>query len=77
MIIHIILVPPDIISHYKLNELVDKDGCIYMKIIQGMYGLSQAVILANNLLAHRFTTMDINKSNKNKYYDDMCGDLFL
>ena len=31
MRIHIILVPPDIIAHYKLNELVDQDGCIYMK----------------------------------------------
>ena len=32
--IHIILVPPDIIAHYKLNKSVDQDGCIYMKIIR-------------------------------------------
>ena len=34
MIICIILVPPDIISHYKLNEFVDQDGWVYMEIIK-------------------------------------------
>ena len=52
IMIHIRLVPPDIIAHYKLNELFDEDGWIYMKIIQGMYGLPQAGILSNSQIAH-------------------------
>ena len=51
--IHIRLITPDIIVHYNLNDLVDQDGWIYMEIIRGMYGLPQAVILANNILAQR------------------------
>ena len=51
--IHIILVPPDIIENYKLNELVDQYGCIYIEIIRGMCELPQAGILANNLITHR------------------------
>ena len=43
--IHIILMPPDIIEHYNLNELVNQYGLIYMDIIRGMYGLPQAGIL--------------------------------
>ena len=51
MIIHIRLIPLDIIKHYNLNDLVDQDEWIYMKIIRGMYGLPQAGILENNLPA--------------------------
>ena len=51
-IIRIRLVPPKIIAHYKLNELVDQYGWIYTEIIRGMYGLPQAGIIAKNLLAH-------------------------
>ena len=53
MTIHIRLIPPKIIAHYKLNYLVNQDGLIYMEIIQGMYGLPQSVIIKNNLLAQR------------------------
>ena len=38
IIIHIRLIPPDIISHYNLNDLVDQDRWIYMEILRG-YGL--------------------------------------
>ena len=50
MRIHIRLIPTDIISHYNLNDLVDKYEWVYMEIIRGMYGLPQAGILAKNLL---------------------------
>ena len=40
--INIRLIPPDIIEHYNLNDLVDQYGWIYMKIIREMYGLPQA-----------------------------------
>ncbi len=39
----------EFINKYKLTGL-DRDGWIYIKISQGCYGLSQAGILANNLL---------------------------
>ena len=54
MRIHIRLVQPEIISHYKLNELVDQYVWIYMEIIRGMYGLPQAGIPVKKLLVHRF-----------------------
>ena len=46
MIIHIRLIPPDIIAHYNSNNLVDQDGWVYMKIIRVIYGMPQAGILA-------------------------------
>ena len=55
MIIHIRLIPPDIIAHCNLIDLVDKDGLTYMEIIRGMYGLPQAGILANDLLAKKIS----------------------
>ncbi len=49
MKIPIALLPDDIIEHYQLQEKV-LDGYVYMEICKGMYGLPQAVILANKLL---------------------------
>ena len=51
MSIHISIIPPDFITQYKLNDLVDQYGWIYMEIIRGIYGLPQAGILAKHLLA--------------------------
>ena len=53
MIIHIRLIPPDIITHYNLNELVYQDGWIHMVIIREIYLPPQVGVLANNLLAQR------------------------
>ena len=49
----IMIIPPDIIAQYKLNERISQYVWIYMEIIQGMFGLPQAIILANNLLVQR------------------------
>ena len=49
--IHIRLIIPEIITHYNLNGPVYQYGWIYMGIVRGMYGLPQAGIIANNLLA--------------------------
>ncbi len=43
------LFPANIIQHYNLQEKA-LNGYIYMEIQRGMYGLSQAGILANKLL---------------------------
>ena len=32
----------DIIKQYKIMDLVDKDGFVYVDICKGMYGLNQA-----------------------------------
>jgi hypothetical protein len=47
------LFPPEIVSEYRLSELVSNDGHIYIKILKGMYGLPQAGRLANQLLQQR------------------------
>ena len=38
--------PPDIIERYNSEKKVAADGCVYIKIKKGMYGLKQAAILA-------------------------------
>ena len=52
MKIPIDLIPMEVINEYKLLPLVH-DGHIYMEINKGMYGLPQAGLLANKLLAKR------------------------
>ncbi len=47
------LIPQEIIDEYKLLDLVHDDGYVYIIIKKGMYGLPQAGILANKLLAKR------------------------
>jgi hypothetical protein len=53
--------PEDMIEHYHLLNIATPDGYIYCKICQGMYGLPQARIIAQELLAkklkeHGYTT---------------------
>ena len=44
------IIPQEIIDTYDLKALVDNQGWIYMRIEKGMYGLKQAVIIANQEL---------------------------
>ena len=53
MKIYIRLIPPNIVVHYKIDNLFYRDGWVYLEIIRGIYGIPQAVIIANNLLAQR------------------------
>jgi hypothetical protein len=50
------LIPDEIIQHYNLHDFVDDQGWVYVEIWMGMYGLSQAGILANKLLEQRLNT---------------------
>jgi hypothetical protein len=52
MRIPIKLIPQEIIDQYNLLPLVS-DGHVYIEVQKGMYGLPQAGILANQLLARR------------------------
>ena len=45
--------PDDVIEHYGLNEKASPDGYVYVEIRKGMYGLSQAGIIAQELLEKR------------------------
>ncbi len=45
--------PEDVIEHYKLHDIANTDGYVYCEIQQGMYGLPQARIIAQELLAKR------------------------
>ena len=46
-------IPEDIIVEYKLRSKATPDGSIYIVANKGMYGLPQAGLLANELLAKR------------------------
>ena len=53
MRIHLKYLPPDIRYRYHIDVLVASYGCVYKKIIKGMYGLKQTVIIAyNRLISH-------------------------
>ncbi len=47
------LFPKDIIEEYRLHNKVDTDGNVFHKVQQGMYGLPQAGIIAQDLLTKR------------------------
>ena len=46
-------IPDEVIEHYNLRELATADGYVYCKVSKGMYGLPQAGIIAQELLATR------------------------
>ena len=45
--------PEDIINKYALRTLVHLDGCVYIKIKKGMYGLKKVALLVYTWLANR------------------------
>lgn len=55
MRIPITLIPQEIIDEYHLHA-IEHNGFVYVEINKGMYGLPQAGILANKLLAKRLAT---------------------
>ena len=48
--------PADIRERYKLDQKVTDNGCIYIKIKRGMYGLKQAAVLAYRELKKNLAT---------------------
>jgi hypothetical protein len=46
-------IPNEVINEYKLREKATKNGSIYIRAKQGMYGLPQAGLIANELLEKR------------------------
>jgi hypothetical protein len=54
--------PDDVIAHYHLRNIATPDRYIYCKIRQGMYGLPQVGIIAQELLAERLQEHDYSQS---------------
>ena len=48
--IKLIDIPEEIIVKYKLHNLPNADGSVYIKANRGMYGLPQLGLIANELL---------------------------
>jgi hypothetical protein len=51
------IIPDEVIQQYSLTSLA-VDGWVYLDIRKGMYGLKQAVLLANQLLQKRLEPYD-------------------
>ncbi len=45
--------PEDVIEHYKLRVIATQDKYVYCEFQQGMYGLPQAGIITQDILAKR------------------------
>ena len=45
--------PDNVIEQYNLRNRVTKDSYVYLEIRQGMYGLTQSIILAQHQLEKR------------------------
>jgi hypothetical protein len=56
------LFPQDIIKEYRLHNKVDIDGNVFCEVQQGMYGLPQAGIIAQDLLATRLHQANYRQS---------------
>ncbi len=56
------LFPQDTIKEYKLRDKVDADGNVFCKIQQGMYGLPQAGIIAQDLLTKQIHKVGYQQS---------------
>ena len=54
--------PDDVIAHYQLNEKVDANGYLYVRVEKGMYGLPQAGKNAQELLEKRLALEEYHQS---------------
>ena len=55
-------IPEEIITEYKLRDLVEPDDCVYIIIVLGMYGLPHAGLIANELLEKRLNNHGYHQS---------------
>ncbi len=57
--------PEDIIAHYHLLNIWTPDKYVYCKIRKGVYGLLQAGIIAQELLAKRLKGTQVQPKQNN------------
>ena len=68
MRLKILDMPDDVIEHYNLQAIATPDGFIYCEIQKGMYGLPQAGIIAQELLADRLRNTDSHRAKQRPDY---------
>ena len=59
------LFPQGFIEHYKLNRKMDAKGFVYVKCVTGMYGLTHANIIAQELLGELLAKHGYPQSSHN------------
>ena len=71
-------IPEEIIAEYNLTELADQNGCVYIEIQKVMYGLSQAGILAKDLLVQCMVKHGYRQSKivPGLWMHDTCNTMF-
>ncbi|KAL7477514.1 hypothetical protein ACHAW6_003322 [Cyclotella cf. meneghiniana] len=57
------VIPEEIIKEYKLRDIIEPNGYIYIMIVLGMYGLPHAGLIANELLEKRLNKHGYHQSN--------------
>eukprot|EP00957_Ditylum_brightwellii_P153310 11667764-Ditylum_brightwellii.AAC.1 len=67
------IIPDEVKEKYKIHE-EEHNGYFYMELRKGMYGLSQAGILANNLLTKRLASKGYRPYRHTPGFGDMIGD---
>jgi hypothetical protein len=55
-------IPKEILIEYNLHEIATSDGYVYCKIRKEMYGLPQAVIIAQELLQEHLAKVGYHQS---------------
>ncbi len=55
-------IPQEVIYEYKLTQKATKDGCFYIEVRKGMYGMPQAGLLDQQLLKNRLNTEGYRQS---------------
>ena len=60
--IHIRDIPDEIIAEYKLKEIVDAHGAVYIVANCGMYGFPQSGILGNEIFEKRLNKRSYHQS---------------
>ena len=55
--------PDDVIEEYNLRDNVEPNGYVYIEVRKGMYGLRQAGLLAQKLLAKRLAKHGYTQSD--------------
>ena len=55
--------PDDVIEEYNLGDKVEPNGCVYIKVRKGVYGLSQAGLLTQELIVKQLAKHGYKQRN--------------
>ena len=74
MHLHIDLISNKIVQLYNLNNIMDNEGWVYIKITKSMFGLPQASLFGKKLLKKDLCHMTSTNANLYKNHENVCGD---